>query len=245
MDPESCLSKVESAVKDINVSERNVLRKLEEILQQLKERNTNCAISKTVGSAVSICGTVLTLTGILCTPLTAGASLALTAAGAATAVAGITTNTGTVITKNILHKRTIAELEDLLETRLNLYKSFGEQLTTMLDFGIKNGTKITNKIGHFLYINREIFGLAEKKLRFITPESLRLLNPSLKKGVAILGVKISSKLFFIGFGAFFVALDIWNIVDAWTKKPKLYNKVAKLCEEIKVKIESHEKLISD
>lgn len=72
---------MEQCIVDLIKSETELLAKLTEICVILRKRHKNCAISKTASSSASIVGSVLTISGVLLAPFTAGLSLTATAAG--------------------------------------------------------------------------------------------------------------------------------------------------------------------
>ncbi|OXA61547.1 uncharacterized protein LOC110861699 [Folsomia candida] len=249
---------MEQCISDLIVSETELLVKLTEICVILRQRHKNCAISKTAGSSASIVGSVLTISGVFLAPFTAGLSLTATAAGIATTVAGVGTTIGTDITKSFLHKKTIKELEALLEIRLKQYEFTGKQISKALDVASMGVSATANaaqvlsfaKIYQFLYINRDIYGITGLTASMCAQEQLGgllvgVVRPQLNKGLALIGLKLGARTFMVGLGVIFIALDIKTIVDCWRKEPKLCGQVEEICKDIQAKIDSHEKLLTD
>lgn len=155
-----------------------------------------------------------------------------------------------------LHERTTKELEALLEIRLKKYESAGKQIDKVLEIaskGVSTAAKAAKvfslaKIYRFLYINRDICTIswltaamcAEKELRGVL---VGVVRPQLNKGLAAIGLKLGARTFMVGLGVVFMALDVKEIVDCWTKQPELCGQVEEICRSIQAKIDSHVELL--
>jgi len=248
---------MEESIRELIRSEEALLAKLEELVEILLRRHKNCNISKTTGSSASIIGSVLTISGVLMAPFTAGASLLATGIGMAATVGGVVTNVGTDITKSVLNKKTAKELERLLETRLEKYKTTGEEISRVLKLGSK-GFSVTTaavdvfsmaQVYKFLYINRDIYGITGLSSAMVAKEQLGGLllgtvRTQLNKGLAIIGLKLGARTLMVGLGTVFIALDVKNIIDCWKKEPKMCAQIETICEEIRTKIQQHNELLA-
>ncbi|XP_058863718.1 apolipoprotein L5-like [Acipenser ruthenus] len=105
MDPEEACVRIELLKGFVQMYEKEkqeieeLLRELNGIADGLDKVDRDCTIAKTAGSSAGVVGGVLTIVGIGLAPVTFGASLGLSIAGAVTAVAGGATNVGTQIVK--------------------------------------------------------------------------------------------------------------------------------------------------
>lgn len=232
-------------------SERATIVKLTEIKQTILKVHRRFSLAQTAGSVASISGTAATVGGMLLAPFTGGVSLGLTAYGLAASVSGAVTYVGTSIISSNQTKKWAEELKSVLESRKAAHRKVGQQIVSSPVWAdvVKVATSSLSSACSVGY-NVSLLANIQRYVSLFGAEFVDELTAFYFSQSSILGLQYFEVLDslvlkvvpgaspFVAFrilksmtvvaGLAFIGLDVYAIVEAWTKDPKLCGEIDKI-----------------
>ncbi|XP_067903663.1 apolipoprotein L6-like [Heterodontus francisci] len=107
---------------------RGYIKELQEIADSVDEYHRSSTIASVTGASAAVVGGALSLSGIIASPFTSGASLGLTAVGAGVSATGAATNFTAGVTENVAQSNKQKRVDEIIEQYNNRCKEMAKYL---------------------------------------------------------------------------------------------------------------------